>query len=426
VVDAAKPDVWDVVVVGAGPAGATAARSAAASGARTLLVERGELPRYKTCGGGLIGVTIAALTDDVDIPIREQIESVSFTLRNKFLHTRSTAQPLLQMVDRAEFDLALVRVAQGRGAVLQQRTTVRSVQEHDGCVHLSTDAGTLRARTVVGCDGSAGRIGRFVGVDVAQVDLGLELELELTGPQTQHWPRRIHLDWGRLPGSYGWVFPKGDRLTVGVIAARGAGAATRDYLAALTACLGLDQLPILRSSGHLTQCRREGSPLGSGRVLVAGDAAGLLEPWTREGISFAVRSGCLAGHAAAEMSRLSDIEAAVTANRYSHEIDLGLGAEMRTGRQLAMAFAAHPRLAHIAIAQTPFGWKAFQDFACGAALLPELTRRLPIKMSITAAKLASRLVHPGHDEVTVWTSGNPRRGARRNTCIEASDPSEEL
>ena len=175
----------------------------------------------------------------------------------------------------AQFDLALVRPAQDRGAVVQQETMVRSVQEQAGRVRLSTDAGTIWARSVVG-DGSAGRIGRYVGVEMAQVDLGLELELELTGPHRHDWSRRIHLDWGPLPGSYGWVFPKNDWLTVGVIAARGAGTATRAYLTELVAGLGLDQLPVLRSSGHLTQCRRDGSPLRRGRVLVAGDAAGSL------------------------------------------------------------------------------------------------------------------------------------------------------
>ena len=374
-----------MVVVGAGPAGASAALSAAESGARTLL----------TCGGGLIGVTVDALPDDVDIPVREQVESVSFTLRTRHLRRRSTARrspPLLQMVDRAEFDLALVRVAQDREAVLQQETMVRSVQEHAGCVRLSTDAGTVWARSVIGCDGSAGRIGRYVGVEMAQVDLGLELELELTGPHRHDWSRRIHLDWGPLPGSYGWVFPKGDWLTVGVIAARGAGTATRAYLADLVAGLGLDQLPVLRSSGHLTQCRRDGSPLRRGRVLVAGDAAGLLEPWTREGISFAVRSGYLAGRTAAEMSHLPDSEAVSVAGRYSDEIDRRLGDEMRTGRRLATAIAAHPTLAYLAIAHTPPGWKAFQDFTRGTALLPELVSRWPITTSIRAAKAASRLV----------------------------------
>ena len=181
-----------MVVVGAGPAGASAALSAAGSGARTLLVDRGRLPRYKTCGGGLIGVTVDALPDDVDIPVREQIESVSFTLRTRHLRRRSIARrsrPLLQMVDRAEFDLALVRAAQDRGAVLHQETMVRSVEEQAGRVRLSTDAGTVWARSVVGCDGSASRIGRYVGVEMAQVDLGLELAAPRapTGPYRHDW-----------------------------------------------------------------------------------------------------------------------------------------------------------------------------------------------------------------------------------------------
>jgi hypothetical protein len=105
-----------------------------------------------------------------------------------------------------------------------------------------------------------------------------------------------------------------------------------------------------------------------------------------------VRSGRLAGNAAAAMSRLPDPEALGVAGRYSHQIDQELGAEMRTGRQLGMAFAAYPTLAHLAIAHTPFGWKAFQDFSRGAVPLPELIRRWPITASIATAKAARRLV----------------------------------
>ena len=128
-----------------------------------------------------------------------------------------------------------------------------------------------------------------------QVDLGLELEIPVPPPVAARWRERVMLDWGPMPGSYGWVFPKGDVLTVGVIAARGQGGRTRDYLRDFTGRLGLAGYPAARDSGHLTHCRADGSPLRRGRVLVAGDAAGLLEPWTREGISFALRSGALAG-----------------------------------------------------------------------------------------------------------------------------------
>ena len=84
-------------------------------------------------------------------------------------------------------------------------------------------------------------------------------------------------------------------LTVGVITAKGHPAETKKYLTDFVAQQRLSHLPVVRESGHQTRCRTEDSPLGLGRVLVAGDAAGLLEPWTREGISYAVRSGRLAG-----------------------------------------------------------------------------------------------------------------------------------
>ncbi|GAB3935729.1 hypothetical protein GCM10027614_10920 [Micromonospora vulcania] len=163
---------------------------------------------------------------------------------------------------------------------------------------------------MIGADGSSGVTARHVGVRYRQVDLGLELEVAVPPAEQERWRGRLLLDWGAMPGSYGWVFPKGDRLTVGVIAARGAGEGTRDYLRRFVDRLGLTGLPAEHDSGHLTRCREEDSPLRNGRVLVAGDAAGLLEPWSREGISFALRSGELAG-AAVAAGELAGYERAV-------------------------------------------------------------------------------------------------------------------
>ncbi|WP_199440735.1 geranylgeranyl reductase family protein [Umezawaea beigongshangensis] len=375
-------DVWDVVVVGAGPAGASAARSAAENGARTLLLERAELPRYKTCGGGLIGPSLGALPDDLALKVRADITSISSTHAGQRFRSRSHSEPVLKLVYRDEFDAALVDTARARGVVVRERTLVREVEQDADEVVLQTGDGPVRARVVVGADGSASRLAAHVGVECDQVDLGLEVELDVAGRE-EDWAGRVHLDWGPLPGSYGWVFPKGDALTVGVISAKGDGAATRAYLDDLVRWLDLADLPVLRSSGHLTRCRTESSPLARGRVLVAGDAAGLLEPWTREGISFALRSGVLAGRFAASAAVGSGPVERHTAE-YAREVDRDLGAEMRAGRVLLRAFEKRPGVVHGLLSRTRPGWRAFVDITSGRSTLARKLRHRAVRLAVRA------------------------------------------
>lgn len=361
--------VWDVVVVGSGPAGASAARAAAEAGARTLLLDRASHPRYKTCGGGIIGPSLAALPRGFDLPERDVITQVSFSVDGRRSCTRTSSTPVFRMVDRAELDAALTAGAVAAGAQLQESTTVTAIAEHDGVIEVTTSGGVVRAQAVVGADGSAGRVGAHVGVRMAQVDLGLELELRPAS--MRDWTGRVHLDWGSLPGSYAWVFPKGDRLTVGVIAAKGRPTETRAYLERFVAEQGLSGAEVERSSGHLTRCRAPGSPLQRGRVLVCGDAAGLLEPWTREGISYALRSGQLAGAAAA--GALEDYPGAVART---------LGVEMAAGALLHTALARRPGLVHAGITMTGLGWTAFTRVARGDTTLARALRHRPVAAAL--------------------------------------------
>jgi geranylgeranyl reductase family protein len=343
---------WDVAVVGAGPAGLAAARAAASAGARTIVLERAEHPRYKTCGGGLIGFSVQAA--DIAVPSRADIESVTFTHngRRSFTRRGSGSKPLLQLVRRDEFDDALRSAAVAAGAVVRERVTARGVEQNDdqATVRLA-DGSTVSAGAVIGADGSSGVVARHVGVECDQVDLGLELELPVPPTLARRWRDRLLIDWGPIPGSYAWVFPKGDSLTVGVIAARGEGERTRAYLRGFVHRLGLDGIEAAHDSGHLTRCRTVTSPLRKGRVIVAGDAAGLLEPWTREGISYALRSGALAGAAAARGDLAS----------YVSGVGETLLGEMAAGRQLLRAFRARPALFHLALATGP-GWREFARF----------------------------------------------------------------
>jgi geranylgeranyl reductase family protein len=379
-------------VVGGGPAGLAAASASAAAGARTVLLERAEHPRYKTCGGGLLGVSRAAVAGQIKLPVRDEIRSATFTLRGGSEFTRSNAEPLLAMVVRDEFDAALLGRAQESGATVRQRAQVRAVDQADGRATARLADGTaVTATVIIGADGSSGVTARHVGAEFAQVDLGLELEIAVPEPVGRRWSGRLLLDWGEIPGSYGWVFPKGDRLTVGVIAARGQGDATKGYLREFVGRLGLAGYEADRDSGHLTRCRTDQSPLRRGQVIVAGDAAGLLEPWTREGISFALRSGALAGEHAAKAATGGDPAATESAlDGYVAAVNATLVPDMHAGRILLSAFTRHAGTFHKGLS-TAKGWGAFVKLCRSERSFAELVNRPAARLALS---LISRVLGP--------------------------------
>ncbi|SBT45138.1 geranylgeranyl reductase family protein [Micromonospora narathiwatensis] len=364
--------IWDLVIVGAGPAGLSAAHAAARAGVRTLVLERATHPRYKTCGGGLIGTSLAEVAERIDVPVHDRVDRVTFTRDGRRGFTRRHPEPLVSMIRREEFDHRLRSAAVAAGAEVREGVAVRAVEQDPDEVRLRlADGDTVRARAVIGADGSSGATARHVGVAHRQVDLGLEVELPVPPAEQERWRGRLLLDWGPVPGSYAWVFPKGDRLTVGVISARGEGERTRAYLRDFLARLGLSELTPEHDSGHLTRCRTEDSPLRRGRVLVAGDAAGLLEPWSREGISFALRSGRLAGEAVAGGDP----------GAYEREVNRRLVPEMRAGRRLLEIFERRPDVFHALLA-TPPGWRMFARFCQGRASFDQVLTRRPVRAGL--------------------------------------------
>lgn len=377
--------IWDVAVIGAGPAGAAAARVAAAAGCRVIMLERFRLPRYKTCGGGLIERALRAVPVEVRVPVKARAATLTFSMRGRLERTRAAQGTVISLVQRDEFDAALVDAAVAAGATVWDSTVVTGLAGEQDAVCVSTrERGNIRARAVVGADGSAGRCAGYVGVRYDQVDLGLELEIPTPPEQREAWTDRVLIDWGRTPGSYGWVFPKGDRLSVGVIAAKGSPDQTRGYLDDFLAGLRLSDVEPEVSSGHLTRCRAEDSPLYRDRVLVAGDAAGLLDPWSREGISFALRSGALAGQAAASVSAAASGDEVTRALvGYTDAISSVLGPEMQAGRTFMRAFQRHPWAFHLALILLPQAWNLFASVISGQVSVASITRRRLVRAVLT-------------------------------------------
>jgi flavin-dependent dehydrogenase len=304
-------------------------------------------------------------------------------------------------VQRDEFDAALVEAAKEAGAAVSDNTVVTGLAEEQDSVRLSTrEHGVIKARVVVGADGSAGRCAGYVGVRYDQVDLGLELEIPTPPDQRDAWKDRVLIDWGPIPGSYAWVFPKGDQLSVGVIAAKGSAEQTRRYLDDFLSRLNLSQVKPTISSGHLTRCRAGDAPLHRGRVLVAGDAAGLLDPWSREGISFALRSGAMAGQAAAQASKAKSSEQAAEAlAAYARTITTTLTPEMQAGQAFMQAFKRHPLAFHLALILVPQAWTLFARVISGQASIATITShpliRLILKLLAALPPGSPWLVRPG-------------------------------
>jgi geranylgeranyl reductase family protein len=364
------PEVWDVIVVGAGPAGSSAARVAAEQGARVLLLDRARFPRYKTCGGGITGFSLKAMPDAARAAFEAEITDFGLSRAGRDRVMLHADEPFLGMVQRETFDQLLVDAAVAAGAEFRDGVAVRGLAEDDEGVAVRLEDEQLRSRVVVGADGSNGRTSGYVGVEFAGSDLGLEVELAASG---HDWATTALFDWGADRGSYAWLFPKRDTLTIGVIQRTGLPDATRAYLELWLRQLGLAGATRVRESGHLTRWRSRRSPLRRGSVLVAGEAAGLLEPWTREGISFALRSGALAGVAAATAARASSgADHEVALDGYVRSVERDLVPQIQSGAAMLTVLERTPALLHQVLAHTRLGRRTFLALCRGSDRVADL------------------------------------------------------
>jgi geranylgeranyl reductase family protein len=338
--------IHDVAVVGAGPAGACAARGLAEAGARVVLLEKHALPRYKTCGGGLVGRALAGLPP----ALRAAVESavVERPCHTAELHLREERlcfatrrrRPVISMVMRDRFDRALVAAAEQAGADVRPQCEVRDVRLREDRVELATAAGPIMARFVVAADGATSVTARKAGWgEPRRYAPGLEAEVSVAEPDFTRLAGAARFDFGVIPAGYGWVFPKGTHLSIGVATTWRGGVNLHASLVRYLEMLGLGRLDRIEKHGFLIPLapRREG--VMRGRVLLAGDAAGLADPLTGEGISAAIESGTVAARAI----RDGDGEPARIAARYEHGL-AALHRELQLGRLLARVTYELPRV----------------------------------------------------------------------------------
>ncbi|MGE3705365.1 MAG: NAD(P)/FAD-dependent oxidoreductase [Vicinamibacterales bacterium] len=409
-----------VTVVGAGPAGATAARALARAGVTVRLLDRSKFPRQKPCGGA---ISIRALQR---IPHLESVLSriATHTLSRLYLEGpggESTViesdGPAVAMIRRWEFDAQLVQLAVDAGAELVTGAdVVQASMDAAGVRLVARDGRRFDAPFVIAADGVHSVVARRLGINPGWPATSVAVDMMEEAPRTALrdidpstlWvaygfdPQRLGVETkegreGRAPEGYAYIFPKRDHVNVGIGYVM---QHFREQVPAHPYELQRRFVEHLRGRGLMEgeSSRRHftpfiipvGGPLtrpGRGRVILAGDAGGFVNGFTAEGIYYAMVSGDLAARAVVE-TPAGEWAGAVT--RHARACEAEMGRELRESVLIQRTlFADRRRIARIigGVAAEPVLTRAVLDFAMGRLPYAALRRRLLLRAPFFALRL---------------------------------------
>jgi geranylgeranyl reductase family protein len=377
---------FDAIVVGAGPAGSTAARELAAAGARVLIVDKEEFPRYKACGGGIPLRTEKLLPFPIDGVIEDSVSRLEVANLGKMRFVRDSGKPFAHMVMRERFDALLLEQARRAGAEFRAGTQVRAI-EQNGHVRVMAEGFGAEAEMLICADGAHSPAGKMAGLggDIAEC---AAWEVEVRAPELQQraYGATALIELGYRPWGYAWLFPKRGVLSIGIVLPRENAAEMKGHTQAFIDRLGLRGASVEIARGHKIRFRRGNERIAAGRVLLAGDAAGLADEFTEEGIYYAIESGRIA---ARNVLRAQGGNGDLA--RYQADIDRKVMPELRAARVIGFMFygvlrrAARPWM--FASAHTPFLWNAFFAVQRGESTYAREVARIPVLPRIAARML---------------------------------------
>jgi geranylgeranyl reductase family protein len=350
----------DCIVIGAGPAGATAAYHLARLGRNVLLLEKTRLPRVKPCGGGVSPQVAQWLPFDLSPAISAKVTRLRFTwgMDSPVEADLDTRQPLW-MVRRERFDQLLVDQAVAQGGELREASHVTGLRWQGDHWIVDTSQDACHGRILIAADGALGRTSRSLGLAQPAHLLAAALEGEAVCALAD--PRTAHLDFGSIPNGYLWAFPKAQGWSIGIGTFRGKQHRNlRAVLASYAQTFGLDP-DQLALAGHPIRLWDGHQVLHTQQALLAGEAACLVDPFTAEGIRPAILSGFRAAqsvHAA-----LSGMDRALEG--YTQQIQAEWGAEMVWARRLARLFYRMPAAAYRFVVQQPGAAHRMAQLLCG-------------------------------------------------------------
>ena len=337
---------YDVVVIGAGPSGSTAALNIAQYGKKVLLLDKEIFPREKPCGGG---VPIRTLSRYPYIKTSNVIESYSYgglvySPENEKIEIEKSS-PILAMVLRSKFDQYLVDFAKKQGVIFQDGMKVKNITISSDQVKIKVDDDSeIKTNLIIGADGMHSVVAKKTGLaNIKKKYSGICILKEFSFPTAiidEYFTKKrichIHSKFGGIKG-YGWIFPKKNHVNIGIVNYKMNSSTDHNqnikkiFSSYIDYLIERQIIPSIEKDFSITGGVLPIKPLErtySDRVLLCGDAAGLINPISGEGIHYAMVSGELAGKMASNAIEKNNYEKDFLSN-YQKEWGAVFGKDIR-------------------------------------------------------------------------------------------------
>ncbi len=353
--------MYDVAIIGMGPAGATAAYRLAKKGYSVLALEKEHFPRYKSCGG-CISVKVEQMLDfDISPIIEETIYGAGFTYRSTRAVDILADKPVGYNVMRDRFDHFLSEKARKAGAEVIEGARVSALDDDGRAVTVTCDGGaSYKARFVIGADGASGFTGRkYFGLDPREAAVSITSEIPYDRASAPWEKGKLFIDFGSIPFGYGWIFPKKEFLSVGIagdISKVGGGRVKELFNRFVASHEVLNGLKLGRTDGWTVPIFYDFTrPLVEGRVLLAGDTGHLVDPFLGEGIYYAMVTAAAAAEAVsgALSSDTADL------SKYQSWLEKEIYPEFKAADSISDLIYRHQRLWYAMVEREPLIMQRF-------------------------------------------------------------------